>query len=48
MANPQKCLEIIIHEVPASEPLHGWAASYYEVITSEGEMGKAPSLSMKD
>lgn len=44
----KKCLEIIIKEVPASEPLHGWVASYYEGITSEGEMGQAPSLSRKD
>jgi tetratricopeptide (TPR) repeat protein len=36
----KKCLEIIIKEVPASETLHRWASSYYEGITSEGEMGK--------
>lgn len=31
----KKCLEIIIKEVPASEPLHRWASSYYEEISSK-------------
>lgn len=32
----KKCLEIIITEVPASEPVHRWASSYYKGIISEG------------
>lgn len=44
----KKCLEIIIKEVPASEPLHLWASSYYEGIISEGEVGQDPSLLRKD
>ena len=40
----KKCLEIIIKEVPTSETLHRWAASYYEGITREREMGKNETM----
>ena len=36
----KRCLETIMKEVPASETLHRWAASYYDSIAGEGEMGK--------
>lgn len=40
----RKCLQAILTEVPASEPLHRWANRYHEDITGAGLQEKDPSL----
>lgn len=44
----KKCLELIMKEVPTSETLHRWAASYLESIGGEGEMEEGGGKDLKN